>query len=671
MSTCGFRPQGPTAPTPRTTTDSPSPAPTIAGAPADATVVPILDCDGDALHPLTGEAVQCPPGTAAGDQLVVVDLGDGGFSATRAPAVIAVTAQLSPEADLGTPLTISARAGFRHGDTPTGSEPVSQDEPATAALSPRLFDFTVEEIARDAETVTGPGFPRQIELAFSLAPGQTVTDLDLRYELPDSLVYLGVTPAAAVEPPDTTTPHAAPDNQVAVTFDSVTGTGGIDASATIDVVVAELDAGGDPVLDPATGEDVTALGVAHAVGDWTPVDPRDPGGTDNVVIDLSHQVHLRSLATQTSVQVVADAGPTGPSPGDLLEWTVDFQVSDHFTFGALGLTTVLTDGQALVPDAAPSLVVTDDDDDVSGAVPEAALVVDAGGPCGAGTSTLTLDLSDAVVTLGGTDGVLSGGRTTGADTAAATGRFSFRTVVSDTFRCLHDGRPLGVGDQVSGVSALEAVLHDNAGQDALDPAVPVDDLGAAEVTLTGPVAGADLVVTATRAADIVPGEPVSWLVTVRNDGPDTVNRLVVVRDLPEGLSEVVFTASEGTFDEATGEWSDLDLGASESVTFGIDAHMDPEARGEAVAAIIVDPAEPVDPDPDDNVVEDRSVLQPVYDLGVTKTALDTFRSGERGRWEIVVTNTGPSSVGPGHRRGPPGSGAGLRRHRGLVGGLAV
>lgn len=615
------------------------------GVTADATVVPITDCDGGEVHPLTGEAVQCPPGATSGDQLVVVDLGDGGFSATRAPAVIAVTAQLSPDADLGSPLTVSARAGFRHGDTPTGTEPISQEVATTASVAPRLFDFSVDEIGPDAETVTGQGHPLQLRLAVSVAPGQTVTGLDLRYELPDNFVYLGATPAAAVEPPDTTAPHDPPDNEVTVTFDTVTGTGGSDATAVIDVFVPELDSGGDPVLDPASGEDVTASGVAHALGDWTPVDSRDPGGTENVVGDLTHEMHLRSLATQTGVEVVTDTGPDGPSPGDVLEWTVDFQVSDHFTVGALALTTLLTDGQTLAPDVAPTLAVTDDDDDVAGVVPETALVIDAGGPCGTGTSTLALDLPAAVVALGGTDGVLSGGQTTGSDTAPATGRFTFRTVVADAFACLHDGRPLAAGDQLSGASALEGVLHDNGTQEALDPAVAVDDLGADALTLTAPVAGADLVVTSTRTDnDIVPGEEVSWLVTVLNDGPDPVEHLAVVRDLPEALSDITFTPSEGVFDEATGEWSDLALSPGGSVTLGIAGLVDPTARGEVVASIIVDPVAPVDPAPDDNVVDDRAVLQPVYDLEVTKEALDTFRSGERGRWEIVVTNTGPSSV---------------------------
>ncbi len=586
----------------------------------------------------------CPTGAADGDQLVVLDLGDGGFSATRAPAVVAVSAQVSPQADLGTPLTISAVAGFRHGDSPTGETPVSQTAPATAAVAPRLFDFTVSEIGPDAETVTGPEFPRQIALGFSLAPGQTVTDLDLTYELPDGFLYLGSTPAAAVEPPDNTAPHLPPDNVVRVNFASVTGTGGTDATATIDVVVADLEAGGGPVIDPATGDDVTVSGAAGALGDWTPVDARDTGGTDNVVSDITHDLHLRSLATQTSVAVVTDTAPPGASPGDVLEWTVPFQVSDHFTYGDLGLTTVLTDGQTLAP-TAPTLVATDDDADVSGAVPAANLVIDEGAACGEGTTTLDLDLSAAIVALGGTDGVLTGGRATGTDTPAATGRFTFRTVVADTFRCLHDGRAVAAEDQLSGASAIDGTLYDNATQTALVPAVQEDDLGAAEATLVAPLAGADLVVTAERAdPDIVPGDEVSWLVTVANEGPDPVDELVVVPALPDAVTQPTFTASEGQFAEATGAWTGLDLPPGESVTLEIAGPVDPEARGEVVAAVIVDPAEVVDPDPDDNVVEDRAVLQPVFDLEVTKSAMDTFRRGERGRWEIVVTNAGPSAV---------------------------
>lgn len=614
------------------------------GSPAEAEVVAVADCAAGDPHPLTGEPVVCPAGSSDGDQLVVLDLGDGGFSATRAPAVVDVTAQLSPQADLGTPLTIAALAGFRHGSTPTGDTAVSQTGPATAEIAPRLFDFTVGEIGADSETVTGGSFPRQIALDFSLAPGQTVTDLDLTYELPDGFIYLGSAPAAVEEPPDTTAPHLPPDNDVRVNFASVTGTGGVDATATIDVVVADLDAGANPVLDPATGAEVTVTAAAGALGDWTPVDARDLGGTDNVVSDLTHDLHLRSLATQTAVAVVTDTAPTGASPGDVLEWTVAFQVSDHFTYGGLGLTTVLTDGQSMDP-AAPTLVVTDDDDDVSGAVPGADLVIDEGGPCGEGATTLDLDLSGAVLGLGGTDGVLTGGRATGADTPAATGRLTFRTVVADSFRCLHANRALEADDQLSAASAIEGTLYDNTTQAALVPAVQEADLGAATATLVGPVAGADLVVTAERAtADIVPGESVSWLVTARNDGPGAVADLAVVAALPEAVGAPTFTPSEGQYAEGSGMWTGVDLAPGESVTLEIAGPVDPEARGEVVTSIIVDPADAVDPNPDDNVVEQRAVLRPVYDLEITKTALDEFHRGGRGTWKLVVTNSGPSSV---------------------------
>ena len=615
------------------------------GTALDADVISVTDCADGGTHPATGETVVCPPGSVAGDQLVVLQLGDGGFSATRAPAVIDVTAQLSPEADLGEPLTVAAVAGFGHGDTPTGTTPVSQAGAATASVSPRLFDFTVAAIGPDAETATGPEFPRQIELAFSLAPGQTVSNLVLDYELPDSFVYLGASPTPTVEPPDTTAPHGPPANVVRVAFPSVSGTGGPDAVATIDVFVPELDAGADPVIDPATGDAVTVSGSASALGDWTPVDSRDPGPAGNVTAAVDHDMHLRSLATQTSVTVATDTAPTGPSPGDVLDWTVDFQVSDLFTFGSVGLSTVLSDGQQLDPGVAPTLVVTDDDDDVSGPVPEAALVVDAGSACGEGTTTLDLDVSAAVIALGGTDGILTGAWATGAETPAATGRFTFRTVVGDSFRCFEAARAVVAGDALGGASAITAALHDNATQAALDPAVEEDDIGAADLTLGAPTPGADVVVTAERAtADIVPGEGVSWLVTARNDGPDTVADLVVVAALPDAVGAPTFTPSEGQYAEATGAWTGVDLAPGESVTLEISGPVDPEARGEVVTSIIVDPADAVDPNPDDNVVEDRAVLRPVYDLEITKSALDTFRRGERGRWEIVVTNAGPSSV---------------------------
>ena len=40
----------------------------------------------------------------------------------------------------------------------------------------------------------------------------------------------------------------------------------------------------------------------------------------------------KSIETQKGVTIVSDTGAAGTSPGDTLEYTIDFQVSDYFAF---------------------------------------------------------------------------------------------------------------------------------------------------------------------------------------------------------------------------------------------------------------------------------------------------------------------------------------------------
>ncbi|MCZ7630193.1 MAG: hypothetical protein M5U19_14610 [Microthrixaceae bacterium] len=141
---------------------------------------------------------------------------------------------------------------------------------------------------------------------------------------------------------------------VTVTYPSAT------TAASFDVAfwVPEHDSQADPVLDPLTGAPATIPNDASAIGDWDPLDPRDPAGTDNAVADPSGHldtVTARSVATQKSVVVSTDTGATGPSPGDTLTWTIETQVSDYFDLSDLTLVDVASDGQSLDGSFAPTI----------------------------------------------------------------------------------------------------------------------------------------------------------------------------------------------------------------------------------------------------------------------------------------------------------------------------
>ena len=88
----------------------------------------------------------------------------------------------------------------------------------------------------------------------------------------------------------------------------------------------------------------------HALGSglWTPADPRDPPHLVSVdPIGIEHRLTDRSIAIQKSSTLWNDLGATGLSPGDTIEYTLSFQISDYFSFGDLAITDILSDGQTI------------------------------------------------------------------------------------------------------------------------------------------------------------------------------------------------------------------------------------------------------------------------------------------------------------------------------------
>lgn len=136
--------------------------------------------------------------------------------------------------------------------------------------------------------------------------------------------------------------------------------GGADAS---DAVVeftfyAPLnDANGNPVLAPATGDDATSLNDSRGEGNWAPLDPRDASGlvTSNLT-PSDYTITLKSIAIQKSV---ANLSPEPLSPGDMLEYTLQVQVSDFFALTDIEIDDLFSDGQAWDTTFTPTLSVTE------------------------------------------------------------------------------------------------------------------------------------------------------------------------------------------------------------------------------------------------------------------------------------------------------------------------
>lgn len=442
-------------------------------------------------HPLALDGTGAPHqvcGTT-GDKLVVLQLPFGSFVPTQPPAEVTINASLSNLADLGVPLPVRARAGFQFGANPLDDpccDLVILDPAASnsntwpgSTTTPTLISLSKSYNGPEDETATGPNFPRQYTISVDIAAGQTITDLDVFDVLPDNIAYLSVvstSPGGSTIVQEPTVGAAAnpPDNLLQVNFTSVIGgSGSSDATITFEYFVPEFDADGLPVLDPGSGDDRMSQNTASALGDWVPVDSRDAGGTDNASADpvgFEHTLADRSIAIQKGSSIVNDTGAAGASPGDTLQFTLNFQISDYFTFGDLIVTDTFTDGLRLDSTFTPSLTVTDRSGTTSGAfLAGTDLTVDTSGigndpnPATDGSTTLIFDVSAAMVRLGAADGILQGGRAITPDAVGATGTITFRAIIQQNFSDTYPSGDPSVdhGDTLGNDVTIDGTIRDN------------------------------------------------------------------------------------------------------------------------------------------------------------------------------------------------------------------
>lgn len=467
------------------------------GSPINATLVTLTAAG--VPHPYAKDAsgspilITLPTGFEEGDQLVVLEVPYGSFTPSQPPADIQVTAQLSNLADANVPLVIQAQGGFRFGndglDNPT-SDPSLLGAAATASTTPTVFRLTKTYVGPEDETVTGPNYPREYQISVDIADGQTITNLDLSDILAPELQFLAVTSTSGATSDISTPSTATPGGTLTRRFASVTGTSGqVDAQMTFRFFAPRIDAPLSPILNPVTGDDRAVIDDASAEGLWQPIDTRDPlTPVESNVTANDHTLTLKSIATQKTLAIVNDVGVAGLSPGDTVEYTIAFQVSDYFAFQNIVLTDLFSDGQDYVPLSA-TLAVSDGHGVggfVSGIFAPANLSLSENFV--GGSDQLLLRVSDELAARGFSPngrlvgGAIPAGGTGGPPPAsnpplpfgATQGTVTFRTVVQDEFEvdfpsgdaAINPGDTIGNAITISGDLLSVADLTPNGNSEA-------------------------------------------------------------------------------------------------------------------------------------------------------------------------------------------------------------
>jgi fimbrial isopeptide formation D2 family protein/uncharacterized repeat protein (TIGR01451 family) len=327
------------------------------------------------VHPLTGQTLSVPGhGTRFqnGDTIAVLTLPFGSFTNTQPPAPIDVTLRISNLADLGTPLPVTAVAGFRYGndplDNPVTDPPIRQTTPSDADVIPALWRLTKTYLGPEDETATGRNYPRRYRLDVDIADGQPVTGLQITDILANSMRITGNTAAQMSArlyntpgvPTDVFTPAnlsgtatpAAPGGTLIYTFGDKTGVRGVDASFEFEFYIPRDTSAATPTVPQGT-DSTFANNTGSSSAAWTPIDLRDTPTPITITLPPNaHTLQQHSLATQKSVTPVdrTTLTPTGGSiiPGStLLRYDIDFQVSDYFAVQNVYLEDIISDGQRL------------------------------------------------------------------------------------------------------------------------------------------------------------------------------------------------------------------------------------------------------------------------------------------------------------------------------------
>lgn len=157
----------------------------------------------------------------------------------------------------------------------------------------------------------------------------------------------------------------------------------------------------------------------------------------------------------------------------------------------------------------------------------------------------------------------------------------------------------------------------------------------------------DLVIFKADSPDpVVAGSPLTYTLSVTNNGPSTATGVTVVDTLPAGVTYQSATATQGTVSASgstvTASVGQLAGGASATVTILV--NVAPATRGTITNTATVTGNE-TETNSANNQDDEPTTVGAQVDLTVTKTdSADPVQAGGQLTYTIVVTNTGPSSA---------------------------
>lgn len=143
----------------------------------------------------------------------------------------------------------------------------------------------------------------------------------------------------------------------------------------------------------------------------------------------------------------------------------------------------------------------------------------------------------------------------------------------------------------------------------------------------------------------VPGETVTYTLTITNAGPSEARDITVADPVPDSIEGAVYrTESDPILRPWPGVYTAAVLAPGASTVITIEGILSASASGRLVNTAVVTGSTP-DPDPDDNSSETDQPIAPSADLSIRKTAGPTPAvPGQPVTYTLTVSNAGPSDA---------------------------
>lgn len=397
------------------------------------------------LHPYTGELLK----GNKGDQLLIWKPPVGSYAADAPALELRVPVAVSATSPTFGNVAIQVGGGYALGSDPLDNSIV--DKPLKAISQPGLIIPQVilldkDPLTAEFETASGPNFSRQWQLNVDVAAGQTINDLKISDDLPVGPIYLGANPlaqnlisaSALIEKqPKLNAAVTAANNELIINYGTVTGSNGdVDLQALVSFYIPQ-------VLNQVTAAPITYTNTAKLAGKWS--NPPAGSSADLEVVDQDAQpeaITAKALAIQKIDDKPETFSPDGQElagqvlPGEIIEFKLNFQISDYFAFGNLSIEDILGDGLSYLPGTAKIQLQEQGQSLTNGAfIPYLDRYLDSTKDYELGKDKLIFKLSEWLTGAAlsrADDGILQGGLVA-AKAGATQGSVLFKAKVDDQF----------------------------------------------------------------------------------------------------------------------------------------------------------------------------------------------------------------------------------------------